>query len=165
MIESDVKKYGERYWMMGLRVTKDQQQFSNRPSQKVIADIPDAFKSYSPGKGSQELEIIRKPISSKLKSKWEVKLPFKCYNSGKYFEDRLKQESPQNLAKIKHLDDRNYELLEVKGSSKLKEEISCLLDKSTDDTKYQMVKVASEFEGMETQHDEENLEPLINYDI
>lgn len=166
MIESDIHKYGERFWMMGLRLPSNRQKISNQPSQKVIGDIPEAFRNYSPGRSEEQLEIIRKPVTSKLKSKYEGKLPFRCFNSGKYFEDRLKKESPHNLVKIKHLDDRNYDQLEVCGASKLKGEISSLLDKSTNETKYQIVRPANDPEG-EEQLDSRGAEEeqIINYDV
>ena len=44
--------------------------FSKNPSGKVIDDLPNGFSTFRPVRQDSELEVIRKPVSSKIRSKY-----------------------------------------------------------------------------------------------
>ncbi|KRX01087.1 hypothetical protein PPERSA_02183 [Pseudocohnilembus persalinus] len=145
-LKSEKEKLGDKYWEMTLRhpnAFKDKN-ISNIEANDVNTN-ENAYAKYEKDplqafKGSKrvetQLEIIRKPRGNILKGKFEGVSNFTTFKSDEYFRNKFSLAAEDKIGKIRHLDDREYENMEIQGKSKLETEINSLLEGTGENQMY-----------------------------
>ena len=110
IVKHNQLKFGNQYW----------REFLRKPEINY-EKIEDDFFNSKNQKYAPTVEIIRKPQSARFRSTKVNESPFTSFDSNFYFNEKI-EDYKKGLVKIKNLEEKEFDKLEIIDENKLKKE-------------------------------------------